>query len=65
MKYFFYRKCDRCPKGFADKNRLDDHMNVHLGIKPWSCDKCGQTFVNDSNRRAHIKSVHFGLKRSK
>ena len=58
-------RCSRCTKGFTEKGRLADHMNVHLGIKPHNCEQCGQSFSNDSNKRAHIKSVHMGLKRSK
>ena len=40
-------------------------MNVHLGVKPFSCEKCNQSFSNNSNRLAHIRSVHKGVKRTK
>jgi KRAB domain-containing zinc finger protein len=57
-------RCSKCSKGFVEKSRLEDHMNIHLGLKPYSCEKCPLSFSNTSNRVAHIKSVHMGLKRS-
>ena len=30
-------KCDQCGKGFINNQGLQDHMNVHLGLKPYTC----------------------------
>jgi hypothetical protein len=29
--------CDQCGKGFAGPHQLSDHMNMHLGLKPYKC----------------------------
>ena len=29
--------CDQCGKGFLTNQCLQDHMNVHLGLKPYTC----------------------------
>ena len=29
--------CDQCGKGFYSSQKLSDHMNVHLGVKPYAC----------------------------
>ena len=58
-------KCSQCSKGFTEKARLEDHINVHLGVKPFACEQCNQRFSNASNRYAHVRSVHNGVKRTK
>jgi hypothetical protein len=30
-------QCDQCEKGFPDSHQLADHMNMHLGLKPYKC----------------------------
>ena len=29
--------CDQCGKGFYSSQKLSDHMNVHMGLKPYAC----------------------------
>ena len=57
-------KCETCGKGFLQRGKLLEHMNVHTGAKPFKCKFCGNAFSNSSNCRAHEKS-HLGIKRSK
>ena len=58
-------KCDFCGKIFAKKVRLEDHMNVHKGIKPHLCPYCNQGFACRANKCAHVKAAHKGIKRKK
>ena len=57
-------KCSVCAKGFINKQRLQDHMNMHTGEKPYMCNFCGSTFANNSNRLMHERTVHKGHKRN-
>ena len=50
--------CTQCGKGFVNKQNLEGHMNMHLGLKPYKCNHCEAGFQNASNKRAHMKKVH-------
>ena len=54
-------------KGFLYKQKLEDHLNMHLGIKPYTCNLgCSDVaFANKCNLSAHIRSFHKGIKRKK
>ena len=59
-------KCKTCipVKGFLYQGHLDEHMNIHMGIKPFKCISCpGVAYANKANLSAHIRSVHKGIKR--
>ena len=47
-------KCLQCGKGFLTNSYLNDHMNMHLGLKPYKCE-CGAAYQNKSNLLAHKK----------
>ena len=47
-------KCLQCGKGFLTNSYLSDHMNMHLGLKPFKCE-CGAGYQNKSNLLAHKK----------
>ena len=55
--------CKICPKAYALKYRLENHMLIHTGERPYICQYCGDTFNDVANQRAHEKSVHLGIKR--
>ena len=48
------------PKGFFYQSKLQDHLNMHRGIKPYSCNMgCSNAaFANSANLSAHIRSFH-------
>ena len=56
-------KCKICEKPFATAGLLNKHMNIHTGVKPYKCQYCEQKFADGSNKIAHEKSVHEGIKR--
>ena len=56
-------KCELCGKGFATKQRLKDHTNIHTGERPFMCKYCGASFANNGNCRMHERSMHLGHKR--
>ena len=58
-------KCEYCSKSFVDNTRLKDHVNIHTGEKPHKCKFCNVAFANFSNKAAHERSHHLGVKRKK
>ena len=53
-------KCEHCGKGFVDRQRLNDHINIHTDARPYICEQCGLTFNNNGNMYNHIRRVHRG-----
>ena len=49
-------KCEFCPKGFATKENLSDHRNVHTGEKPYKCKFCSACFASRGTHAGHQKS---------
>jgi KRAB domain-containing zinc finger protein len=48
------QKCDRCDKTFAYANALTRHVElVHLGLRPFVCEKCGKGYVTQSLLTEH------------
>ena len=56
-------KFEHCNKGFITKSKLEDHMNIHLGLKPHVCKYCGTGFADVANKRMHERCAHEGHKR--
>lgn len=52
-------KCTKqgCTREFMRTNNLLDHIRMHEGVKPYSCDYCGKSFTQNSNLKKH-KKVH-------
>ena len=55
-------KCVICCKGFATKQHLQEHKNVHTGEKPYKCKFCSALFASFGNLRMHERG-HLGHKR--
>ncbi|XP_033740939.1 PR domain zinc finger protein 4-like [Pecten maximus] len=54
--------CNMCEQGFTSSAKLNDHMNIHMGIKPHTCQICGKRFTDQSNLRQHLLT-HSNVKR--
>ena len=50
-------------KGFATQARMNTHMNIHTGNKPYVCKYCGRGFADNGNARMHERTTHEGYKR--
>lgn len=48
--------CNICEQGFCTSTKLNDHMNIHMGIKPHTCHVCGKRFTDQSNLRTHVQT---------
>ena len=45
---------ENCDKFFNNQYRLDIHMLIHKGIKPFKCDLCEKTFTEQGTLRTHL-----------
>lgn len=53
--------CPMCSKvfhGTKRKYRLDRHMLVHWGLKPFKCPHCPYRSTQQNNLNRHMKNVH-------
>ena len=57
-----YYRCNICPKVFSMPEHLQEHTNIHMGIKPIKCRFCGKGFSSKGNMLQHEKS-HTGGKK--
>ncbi|CAB4063998.1 RREB1 [Lepeophtheirus salmonis] len=48
--------CCLCKKMLSSFSSLDRHMLVHSGERPFSCQKCGQTFTTNGNMHRHKRT---------
>lgn len=37
---------------------MQNHLNKHLGIKPFSCPECEEKFTTQGHRKDHLRSFH-------
>lgn len=49
---------DGCGYEYPSKKHIEDHKNIHKGIKPHVCDSCGKAFTLRGTLRTHIKISH-------
>ncbi|KAF5277010.1 hypothetical protein FQR65_LT16089 [Abscondita terminalis] len=49
-------KCDMCGKKYSSRNLLDEHINVHTGLRPYICATCGKDFASKYTFKAHEKT---------
>lgn len=45
--------CSVCGKDFATKSVLNEHMLLHTGERPFSCEHCDKSFTGMSRLREH------------
>lgn len=48
--------CDTCGKRYSSKNLLDEHMNTHIGVRPYVCETCNKDFASKYTYKAHVKT---------
>jgi uncharacterized Zn-finger protein len=47
-----------CSKFFAHASKLNRHLTVHTGKKPYSCTLCKKTFAWSDQLTAHCRKTH-------
>ena len=51
-------RCPHCSKGFTTQQRLDQHLRIHSGAKPFKCKMCEYRAVRRDNVHLHVRKVH-------
>ena len=49
-------KFDQCDKTFTMKQSLENHMKLHLDIRPFKCKECGKSYTRKKYLTAHVKT---------
>ncbi|XP_062570465.1 zinc finger protein 235-like [Saccostrea cucullata] len=55
--------CDVCGKILKRKWKLEDHMRLHSGERPYPCETCGRRFYSQMARSRHMDTHNSSRKR--
>ncbi len=55
------KQCQVCGKTFLRANQLNQHLGVHMTIKPYQCKVCNKGFARSNTLDSHMR-VHTGVK---
>ncbi|XP_059147006.1 zinc finger protein 675-like [Physella acuta] len=47
--------CQICGQAFHNRANLEGHMNMHLGLKPFKCKRCGKSYGHSKSLITHEK----------
>ena len=53
--------CEHCGKCYSKKSKLERHMRIHTGERPYQCNACFKNFMNLDHLRQHLRT-HTGFK---
>ncbi|TRY94753.1 hypothetical protein DNTS_021625 [Danionella cerebrum] len=48
--------CNMCDLTFSSVFLLKEHLNMHMGVRPYRCGECGKQFCQLVNYRSHLRS---------
>ncbi|KRZ15021.1 Zinc finger protein [Trichinella zimbabwensis] len=48
-------ECHLCGKRFKGRLQFSDHINIHLGIRPFRCNKCNKCYNNRGAYHNHMR----------
>ncbi|XP_010786242.1 zinc finger protein 572 [Notothenia coriiceps] len=48
--------CSVCDLQLSSKFKLQDHMNLHTGARPYCCAECGKRFCQKKSYRVHLRT---------
>ncbi|CAG0887424.1 unnamed protein product [Cyprideis torosa] len=51
-------KCSECPQEYRSRSSLIGHLNQHRGLKPHTCDVCGESFSSSHTLGNHRIAKH-------
>ncbi|KAM9353451.1 uncharacterized protein ABDE67_005824 [Symphorus nematophorus] len=49
-------RCNICDLQLSSEFKLQDHMNLHTGARPYCCAECGKRFCQNYNYRIHLRT---------
>lgn len=51
-------KCAQCGRAFCYKSELQQHLDFHMGIKRYHCDKCDKMYSDLQDLKKHLSKIH-------